>query len=49
MLIIYHNKSNLQYEASFCDWDINPILPASMFNFLPPPGAREVYLLPKNN
>lgn len=49
MLIMYHNKSNLQYEASFSDWDINPILPASIFDFLPPPGAREVYLLPKNN
>jgi hypothetical protein len=48
MLIMY-NKSNLQYEASFDDWNINPILPASMFDFLPPPGAREVYLLPKNN
>lgn len=49
MLIMYHNKSNLQYEASFSDWDINPVLPASIFEFLPPPGAREVYLLPKNN
>ena len=42
-------KSNTQrYEASFSDWKLNPDLPDAMFDFLPPPKAAKVYLLPKN-
>jgi hypothetical protein len=38
-----------QYQAVFSNWQINPTLPAAMFDFLPPPGAREVKMIPKNN
>jgi hypothetical protein len=49
MLIVYKGKNQgLQYEATFIDWQINPVLPASMFEFLPPPGAREVKILAKS-
>jgi hypothetical protein len=39
---------NPQYEGTFSDWQINPDLPASMFNFLPPPGARKIRMVSKS-
>lgn len=36
-----------QYQATFSDWQINPVLPASIFDFLPPPGARQVRIISK--
>jgi hypothetical protein len=47
--IIYRNlDGNPQYEATFSDWKINPDLPAAMFNFFPPPGARKIRLISKS-
>lgn len=37
-----------QYYASFSDWQINPTLPAAMFDFLPPPSASKVRIVSKN-
>ncbi len=34
-----------QYECTFSDWVVNPDIPNSIFNFLPPPDAHEVRLL----
>jgi hypothetical protein len=34
-----------QYDLTFYDWKVNPDLPLSMFNFLPPPGTHEVRLM----
>lgn len=49
MLIIDHSKTpNLQYEATFSQWQLNREYPPSVFEFLIPPGAREVKILPKN-
>ena len=48
MLIMYQNKNQgLQYEATFREWKINPVLPDAIFNFIPPPGAREIKILAK--
>jgi hypothetical protein len=48
MLIMYKSENqDLQYEATFKEWKINPELPVSMFNFLPPPGAREIKIQAK--
>ncbi len=42
-LINYTVKTNMQrYEATFSNWQINPELPPSMFEFTPPPSARQV-------
>ncbi len=41
-------KGNPQYQATFSDWEINPALPSSMFDFLPPPGARQVKIMSQN-
>lgn len=39
----------LEYEATFTNWQMNPTLPEAIFNFLPPPGAHQVSILPKNS
>jgi hypothetical protein len=47
-VLTYKNKENMQYEATFSNWVLNPDIPLSVFEFLPPPKAIEVVLLPKN-
>jgi hypothetical protein len=34
-----------QYETTFSDWQINPVIPAALFNFSPPPGAHQVRIM----
>ena len=34
-----------QYEVTFSDWQLNPDMPTSMFEFLPPPGANQVRMM----
>lgn len=34
-----------QYENTFSNWQINPVLPASMFEFIPPPNARAISIM----
>jgi hypothetical protein len=46
-IIIYKNDENKQYEATFSNWDLNTDIPASVFEFIPPPKAREISILPK--
>jgi hypothetical protein len=41
-------NGNPQYEGTFSDWQINPDLPPSMFNFLPPPGATKIRMVSKS-
>lgn len=48
MVIVYYKKNpSEQYEATFSGWRINPELPDAMFEFMPPPGANKVKMLPK--
>jgi hypothetical protein len=45
---VYKNKKGApQYEGTFRDWKINPVFPDSMFNFLPPPGAKQITIVSK--
>lgn len=46
-LIIYKDKQNMQYEGTFNNWEINPDIPDSVFEFTPPPKAREIKILAK--
>jgi hypothetical protein len=46
-VIVYKNDGNRQYEATFSNWQLNPEFPPSIFEFLPPPGARQVSILPR--
>ncbi len=47
LVIVYKNDGNRQYEATFTNWNLNPEIPAAIFDFLPPPQAREVSILPR--
>jgi hypothetical protein len=48
IMIMYQGKDNTpQYEATFTNWQINPVLPESVFEFLPPPHARQIIMLTK--
>jgi len=48
--ITYKNmEGRPQYLGVFSDWQINPKLPAAMFDFLPPPGAAKVRMLSKKD
>lgn len=47
-VIIYKNKSNLQYEATFNQWHLNPNIPDTAFDFLPPPNAHLISILKKS-
>lgn len=46
---VYKNKKGApQYEGTFSAWKINPIFPDSMFNFLPPPSAKQITIVSKS-
>lgn len=47
-LIIYKDKNNMQYEATFSNWVLNPVLPAAVFEFMPPENSSEIKILAKN-
>ena len=47
VIVYYDATPNEQYEATFSNWIVNPDLPDAMFEFMPPPGANELILLPK--
>jgi hypothetical protein len=43
MVIVYTNRDmNPQYEATLSDWQVNPVLPSSLFEFMVPPKARKI-------
>lgn len=48
MLVVENKGDRKQYEATFSDWQINPVLPVAMFDFLPPPGARRLRIVAKD-
>ncbi|WP_194768807.1 DUF2092 domain-containing protein [Tamlana sp. I1] len=47
-VIIYKNKSNIQYQSTFSNWSLNPIIPNAAFDFLPPPTANLISILKKS-
>ena len=46
-IIIYKNNGDRQYEATFSNWKLNPEIPGSVFEFMPPPLANKVTLVPR--
>ncbi len=46
--VIYYKKKpgNPQYVGVYSNWMINPVFPVAMFDFVPPPGARKIDILP---
>jgi len=50
MVVQYLNKEGVpQYEATFKDWKLNPVLPGAIFEFTPPEGARQVAVAVKSS
>lgn len=47
-LIIYKGKENMQFQGIFSEWKLNPDVPDAVFEFNPPPKAREIKILAKN-
>jgi len=48
LVIIYKNENNKQYEATFTKWQLNPVVPDAIFDFLPPPHAKLISILAKS-
>lgn len=48
MLIVESANDHKQYEATYSQWVINPVLPSAMFDFLPPSGANRLRIVAKN-
>ena len=46
-LIVYKKENNKQYEATFNNWVLNPVLPNSIFEFSPPAKAVQINMLAK--
>ena len=47
MVINYLDREdNPQYEATYTHWELNPVLPEALFNFVPPGSATTVTLVP---
>lgn len=46
-ILIRKDKGHMQYEATFSNWELNPEIPTSVFNFSPPPKARRISILAK--
>jgi hypothetical protein len=43
VVIVYTSEEmNPQYEAVLSDWQVNPVLPDNLFNFLAPPKAKKI-------
>lgn len=40
-------KESLQHEINFSEWNINAFLPNALFQFQPPPSAKEISILPR--
>ena len=46
-IIIYKNEGNKQFEATFSNWQLNTEFPDAIFEFLPPPMARKISIMPR--
>ena len=46
MVIVYTSRDmNPQYEATLSDWQINPVLPPVLFEFMAPPKAKKIKMV----
>jgi hypothetical protein len=45
-VLTYKNMENMQYDATFSNWVLNPEIPNAIFEFSPPPKAAKIDMLP---
>ena len=48
LVIIYKNENNRRYEATFKNWNLNPSIPNSVFDFVPPPNSKLISIMAKS-
>ncbi|MBD0833444.1 DUF2092 domain-containing protein [Aestuariibaculum sediminum] len=48
IVIVYKNENNLQFETTFSNWVLNPIIPDAIYDFTPPPHASLISILSKS-
>lgn len=48
MVIIHKDDKHKQYEATFSNWKLNPELPDALFEFTPPPKAKNISIMAKS-
>ncbi len=48
VIVSYTEDYYPQYEITFDEWELNPSLPASLFDFVPPPNAVMITMVPKS-
>lgn len=48
MLVISKDKGNKQYEITFKNWQLNTKIPSTLFNFTPPPNAKNISIMIKS-
>lgn len=46
--ITYKSEDKRQYEGTFSNWELNPEIPEAIFQFLPPPNAKQVSVMVKS-
>lgn len=47
-LIIDKENNHKQYEGTFSNWTVNPVLPETIFNFIPPLSAKLISIMAKS-
>ncbi len=48
LVLIQKGKQNLRFESVFKSWDLNPKLPLTIFEFLPPPKSKLIDIMEKS-
>jgi hypothetical protein len=48
-IITDHAAGNTQYEGAFTHWVLNPDIPDQLYEFMPPPGAARVTVMPRKS
>lgn len=48
LIIVYKKEGNLQFETNFNNWELNPNIPETIYNFTPPPHASLISIMAKS-
>ena len=47
-VITEHTDRGAQYSGAFADWVLNPDIPEAIYEFMPPPGASQIRIKPRD-
>ncbi len=48
MVVINKDENNKQYEVTFKNWQLNQEIPSTLFDFTPPPNAKNISIMIKS-